>query len=142
MSSPKPVQIETTINAPIKEVFEAWLNPEAMQKFMCPAEGMSVAKTEADPKVGGQFLVVMQVGDEQWPHRGEYKLIDRYRELQFTWLSNYTAPDSLVTLKLEELSERSTKISLHHEGFIHQESRDNHEGGWGRILEVLGKFLT
>ena len=137
----EPVNITATINAPVKDVFEAWLNAETLKQFMCPAEGMSVAETKAEPKVGGKFLVTMQVGDEKWPHHGEYKKIDRYKELQFTWISNYTIPDSLVTLTFEERGPEATFITLTHDGFPNQESRDNHNGGWGRILEVLDRFL-
>jgi len=32
-------------------------------------------------------------------------------------------------------------VSLHHVGFPSEESRTNHEGGWGRILETLGNHL-
>ena len=32
-------------------------------------------------------------------------------------------------------------VTLHHVGFPSEESRTNHEGGWGRILETLGKRL-
>lgn len=135
------VNIKSNINAPIKEVFEAWLSKEALKEFMRPAEGMSIASAEADPVEGGAFLVVMQVGDEQLPHKGEYRKIDRYNELHFTWLSNHTSESSLVKLEFSEIDSSNTEVKLTHTGFPNQESRDNHNGGWGRILVTLDKYL-
>ena len=142
MSSNFELTVKRTIPAPVKTVFEAWLSADALKKFMCPGDNMSVAKTEVDAKEGGSFLIVMQAGDKEMPHRGEYKRIDKYKQLSFSWISAYTIPDSLVTLTFKELSERETELTLHHVGFPNEESRNNHNGGWGSILEKLSKTVA
>src|SRR5690606_2974200 len=90
------------INAPREQVFEAWLQPEALAHFMTPGPGMTVPKAECDPQVGGTFLIVMKAGEQELPHRGEYKEIARYSRLVFTWLSMPADAGSLVTLTFEE----------------------------------------
>lgn len=130
-----------TIPAPRREVFEAWLSPKALERFMCPAEGMTVPKVEVDPRVGGSFLIVMAVGGKEIPHRGEYKTIDRYKRLAFTWLSVHTVPGSLVTIDFREKGPNETEVTLHHVGLASEETRKSHEGGWGAILQKLGVQL-
>ncbi len=139
MSNQLEVSIERTIKAPVKKVFEAWLKPQVMAQFIKPAPEMEAPIVEANPVEGGAFTVTMKVGEEQWPHQGVYKKIDRYNSLIFSWLSNHTTEDSLVTLTFSE-TDNGTKIHLHHKGFPSDEARNNHEGGWGRILQVLGEF--
>ena len=65
------------IPAARKVVFEAWLDPRALARFMKPMEGMPDCKIEVDPREGGSFLIVMMVGEREIPHRGEYKTISR-----------------------------------------------------------------
>ncbi|MBW2463934.1 MAG: SRPBCC domain-containing protein, partial [Deltaproteobacteria bacterium] len=45
--------VTRTIPAPKKAVFEAWLDPNALMKFMCPAEAVTCPKAEVDARVGG-----------------------------------------------------------------------------------------
>lgn len=128
---------------PPETVFDAWLDPEMMARFMIPAPGMAAPKVTADPRVGGKFQVVMASPDtpDGWPHDGEYLVIDRPNRLQFTWVSAYTQDDSTVTLDFTP-SETGTHVRLTHVRFPHEESRTNHEGGWTRILEALDQMLA
>lgn len=133
--------ITKIIPAPRKDVFEAWLSPQALKRFMCPAEGMSVPKVEIDPRVGGSFLIVMAAGSKEIPHRGEYKTIERHTRLAFTWLSPHTTPGSLVTIDFREKGPRETEVALHHVGLVSEEARKSHEGGWSGILHKLATHL-
>ena len=74
--------------------------------------------------------------------RSEYKTINRYEQLAFTWVSEHSMPGSLVTIDFKEKSPNETEVTLHHVGFPSEESRTNHEGGWGRILETLSTHLA
>jgi uncharacterized protein YndB with AHSA1/START domain len=142
MTSPTfELTVTRTIPAPRKEVFEAWLSPQALQRFMCPAEGMTVPKVEVDARVGGSFLIVMAAGEQEIPHRGEYQTIDRYNRLVFTWLSPHTTPGSLVPIDFREKGPKETEVTLHHVGLATEEARKSHEGGWGAILQKLGAHL-
>ena len=130
------------IPAARKDVFEAWLDPRALARFMKPMEGMPDCKTEVDPREGGSFLIVMMVGEREIPHRGEYKKISRYDRLVFTWLSEHSHPDSIVTLDFKERGPKETELTLHHVGFSSEEQRASHEKGWSRIIETLAGNLA
>ncbi len=134
--------VTRTIPAPKKTVFEAWLDPNALMKFMCPAEGVTCPKAEVDAREGGSYLIVMTAGDKELPHSGEYKKITKYDELVFTWVSPMASGDSVVTLTFEDAPDGATKLTLHHRGLPTEESRSNHEGGWTRIVGILSQTVS
>lgn len=130
------------IKAPVERVFEAWLNPQLLMQFMLPADGMSVAEANSDGVEGGRFSIVMQSPDQQFPHGGEYLEISRYTRLVFTWESPFSVDGSTVTLTFAEHPQGGTELTLHHLKFPDQDSRNNHEMGWTRILQMLNQTLT
>ena len=135
------VNIERTINASAERIFNAWLNPETLGKFMLPMPGMPECQTEVDARVGGRFTIWMQVGEDKIPHSGEYLKIEEFDELAFSWESPASTDGSVVTIRLTEISADKTEIKLTHTKFIDEERRNNHESGWGNILSELTKQL-
>ncbi|MEO0383699.1 MAG: SRPBCC domain-containing protein [Pseudomonadota bacterium] len=133
--------VERTINAPQQDVFNAWLNPDMLRKFMMPAPGMSVPKASNDPKVGGRFDLVMQAGEDQIPHAGTYKEIDPHKRIVFTWESPFSVDDGTVTLNFAPKGE-GTHVTLTHVRFADEQARDNHQGGWVGILAALDGSLS
>ncbi|MEM8801384.1 MAG: SRPBCC domain-containing protein [Pseudomonadota bacterium] len=132
---------ERFIAAPPEKLYDAWLDPEMLAEFIRPGENMSVPKVEADPKVGGRFLIVMRLGKEDMPHSGTYKVLDRPKQLAFTWESPASRIEgSTVTIDFEKVS-GGTHLRLTHVRFPTEESRNNHEGGWTRILATLAEEI-
>jgi len=126
------------INAPVEAVFNAWLDPEMMARFMTPGEGMSVEDAKADPVVGGAFSLLMVAKEGKLPHGGEYKTIDPFSTIAFSWVSPFSVDGSLVTLNFTGKN-GGTDVVLTHVKFADQETRDNHQGGWTVILESLDR---
>ena len=139
-SVPK-VLVERLVPAPPRTVFEAWLDPEALRHFMCPAPGARVTRAECDPRVGGKFLIVMNVGGQDLPHRGEYVEIERYTRMEFTWVSAHAGEGSRVTLRFAESPGGQTKLMLEHVGLADAEIRSRHHSGWSNILAELSAFV-
>ena len=135
------LNISRVINAPLERVFNAWLDPEILAKFMTPGEGMSVSEATTEPRVGGRFSLTMVGAENQYPHSGEYKTIDRHSQIVFTWESPFSIDGSQVTLNFSEV-DGGTNIELNHVIFADQEARDNHHGGWTVILDCLNKALS
>ena len=142
MTTDLEVNLTKTIPAPRKDVFNAWLDPKVLARFMTPGPGMTVPKAETDPKPGGKFLIIMKAGDTELPHSGIYKTVSPYETIAFTWVSPHSQVDSLVTLNFKALSDSETELTLKHVGFADETSRGNHEGGWGAILNTLQKALS
>ena len=135
------VNIEHTINAPIERVFDAWLDPAWLSRFILPMRGMPAPEVETDAREGGRFSIIMQVGDDKIPHTGTYRVIDRPHRLAFTWESPYSTDDSIVTLVFSEVESGRTRVELSHVRFVHEEARSDHEGGWRTILETLAEVI-
>ena len=131
------VKVNRTINAPIEKVFDAWLDPQTLSKFILPMPGMPDPETETDAREGGRFTIIMQVGDDKIPHTGKYLEINRPDKLAFTWVSPFSTDDSTVTISFSEVADNKTHVELTHVRFVDEETRSNHEGGWGNILESL-----
>ena len=51
-------------------------------------------------------------------------------------------PESEVTIEFTENSQNETEITLTHIKFPSEESRNNHEVGWGNILSSLEDIST
>lgn len=135
------LNLKKVIDAPISDVFDAWLDAETLAKFMMPMPGMPQPKTEADGREGGGFTILMAVGDQEIPHKGKYLEVNRPHKLVFTWESPFSPDDSTVTIQLKALNEQSTEIDFTHVKFINEEARDNHEKGWGVIVDTLAELL-
>ncbi|MGJ8617513.1 MAG: SRPBCC family protein [Sulfitobacter sp.] len=124
------------IAAPAQKVFDAWLDPAMIAKFMIPAPGMGTPDVKNDPVEGGRFEIIMKAGDDDIPHAGTYTKISKYSQLIFTWESPFSVDGSTVTLDFEDVAD-GTNVTLTHVKFPDAESRDNHAAGWGAILEKL-----
>ena len=135
------LNVSRTINAPSEKLFNAWPDPELLVRFMTPGPSMSVAKATTDPVPGGRFEIIMQAGDRAIPHYGIYKTITPFSQLVFTWQSGFSVDDSTVTLDFRPV-EGGTEVNLHHVKFPHEQSRDNHIGGWVSILAALEETLA
>ena len=133
--------VTRTIPAPRKAVFDAWLDPATLAVFMKPEGAMEDARVTVDPKVGGAYEIVMIAGEKEIPHRGTYSVIEPHDRLVFTWLSEWTVPDSTVTLTFEDV-DGGTKVTLHHVGFPNEDARNGHEGGWTAILSALEQAVV
>jgi uncharacterized protein YndB with AHSA1/START domain len=133
--------VERTIKSAQADVFNAWLNPDMLRKFMMPAAGMTVPKASNDPKEGGRFEIVMLAGENEIPHAGTYREISPHDRIVFTWESPFSVEDSTVTLTFAPVDE-GTHVTLTHVRFNDAEARDNHKGGWMGILETLDATLA
>ena len=137
------VNIDKIINASIKKVFDAWLNPHMLSKFMMGMPDMPETDVEIDPREGGNFKFIMHYRGEKLPHTGTYLEIRRPDKLVFTWVSHHSVVEnSTVTLNFTKIDENKTNISLSHVKFIDEESRAAHEGGWGCILDKLSDIIS
>jgi len=135
------LNITRLINATPKQLFNAWLDPEMLARFMAPGPDMAVPRVSNNPVVGGRFEIVMKAGDREMPHAGTYREITPHSRLVFTWESAMSVDDSTVTLNFRPV-DGGTEVNLHQVKFQTHQTRDNHENGWGTILGKLEAALA
>ena len=132
--SPAAVVVRRTIAASAFDLFDAWLDPEALAEWMRPG---TIQRSEArvDPRVGGSYEVIMHGEKGPIPHRGVYKLIDRPRRLVFTWTSPFAGADTLVTVDFRKVDSRTEVIVTHEQ--LPEAEVASHTRGWTSGLEHL-----
>jgi uncharacterized protein YndB with AHSA1/START domain len=125
------------LDAPVERVYQAWLDPALLVRFMGNPQRAHLARAETDPRVGGRFVLVMNNGEKDIDHTGTYLQLTPHSRIAFTWQSPYsTAEGSTVTLDLVPEAE-GTHLTLTHVRFASESSRDGHRSGWATILDGL-----
>jgi len=129
------VVVRRTIAASPEELFDAWLDPEAMTVWMRPG---SILRTEArvDRRVGGRYEIIMHSATETHPHTGVYRVIDRPRQLVFTWISRGTEQrETLVTVDFVSRGQKTEVVVTHEQ--LSEAAQPSHTQGWTSALEHL-----
>ncbi len=143
------VTVSRYIKAPRERVFEAWTDPENILRwFRTDASHLLSAKTDA--RVGGKYLFVSSggctgTGDTPKEIGGVYKEIKKPSKLVFTWqwLNNPNGPgdgETTVTVDLTEV-QGGTQLTLTHDGFATEQSRDGHNAGWNGIIDTFERQM-
>ena len=77
------LSIDRVIKAPAEKLFNAWLDPEMLKKFMLPGPDMSLPSAKVDAREGGRFDLIMRDATDDMPHGGVYKKIDPHSQIIF-----------------------------------------------------------
>ena len=128
------VVVRRTIAASAEDLFDAWLDPEALAEWMRPG-AIQRSQARVDPQVGGSYEVIMHGEKGTITHRGVYKLIDRPRRLVFTWTSPFAGENTLVTVDFRPV-DRRTEVIVTHEQLPESEVA-SHTRGWTNGLQHL-----
>lgn len=132
------VVVRRTIAAAPEDLFDAWLDPEALGWWMRP-DGIRHTSAKSEARVGGSYEIIMQGDEKAYPHHGVYRVIDRPRRLVFTWLSPGTEGCStLVTVDFLPVGQRTEVIVTHEQ--LPEGTRESHTRGWTSGLERLAEF--
>jgi uncharacterized protein YndB with AHSA1/START domain len=133
------VVVRRTIAASPDVLFDAWLDPISLSQWMRPG---SIDSTQArvDPRVGGEYEVIMRNDTTPIRHCGVYRVIDRPRRLVFTWESPPTENrETLVTVDFIPKG-KATEIVVTHE-LLPESARPSHANGWTSGIEKLAQFI-
>ena len=131
---------EIAIHAPVERVFDAITDPRQRVKWWGVPGRFQVTHMESDLRPGGAWLM-RGVGAEDKPFtlRGEYRVVERPRMLEFTWRTDWPEPETVVRFELEE-SKGVTTVRLTHSGFAADDVRQRYQG-WPRLLALLQAFV-
>jgi uncharacterized protein YndB with AHSA1/START domain len=131
------VVVRRTIAASAAELFDAWLDPQALAIWMRPT-GIRRTTATTDARVGGRYEILMEGEQTTYPHQGVYRLIDRPRRLVFTWISDATeSRETLVTVDFQPQGEL-TEVVITHER-LPDGAGASHTEGWTSALARLAE---
>ena len=132
------VTVRREIAAPAADLFDAWLDAGKLAAWMRPFDTIR-SDVKLDPRVGGEFEIVMHTPTGSVPHTGSYQEITRPRRIVFTWNSPFAGDHgSLVTVDFNARG-RGTEIVITHERLPSDEMVKAHAGGWSGILDRIAE---
>lgn len=105
-------------DVPTEQVFDAWLNPEEMKKWLFTLENTNKL-TQNDPQVGGSWEIIDHRGGIDYRAVGEYLEIKPTSKIVFTFKMPELQPEGFkdladtLTIEFEEIAE-GTKMTLTH----------------------------
>ncbi|PND59626.1 ATPase [Mycobacterium sp. ENV421] len=125
------------------EVFDEWLDPEALQEWMCP-NPVRVVEVTVDPRVGGTVRFDVDDSGTRVLISGQFLTIDRPRLLRFTWSnSNWEDPSqvSIVDVTFEPVGADETLMSIEH-SLLPTSEFDSFHSGWIDTFAQLAARLA
>jgi serine/threonine protein kinase len=139
------IRLTQHVAAPVEAVFAAWTNPAIMVNWYAPNDDFTTPIAEVDLRVGGQYRVGMKPKDRAEPNivSGQYCRILAPYLLSFTWAwesLEFDAPETQVTLEFRP-SDSGADVTLTHERFRSDESRNKHTEGWTGCLSRLASKI-
>lgn len=139
------LRITRTFPAPREEVFRAWTERKALERWFAPSDEFATKVPILEVRPGGRYRVEMHKGDVVHVAVGQYREVRPPEKLVFTWRWE-TDPDrgeedTIVTVEFVDRG-RSTELVFTHEKFPNAATRDDHGKGWSGALDQLGRFLS
>ncbi|WP_370222360.1 SRPBCC domain-containing protein [Cytobacillus sp.] len=101
--STKTLTMKREFNVKPERVFDAWLNPLMMKKWLFTLEGTNKV-TQNEPKVGGGWEIVDHRGGNDYRAVGEYLEIDPPKKLVFTFkMPQFSELEDIITVEIKEI---------------------------------------
>ena len=133
--------LKRRFKAPPSRVYAAWTQARQLAHWFGPANA-TIREAEAEARVGGCFRLVFMADGEEFDLSGVYREVVPNEKLVITWAWR-RAPEreSLVTVTFRKEGD-GTLLTLHHEQFFDEPSRDLHQQGWAVCLDTLETHLN
>lgn len=125
------------IKAPLRTVFDAFVNPDKIALWWGPDAG-PVLSAEVDPRVGGRFHVRFRMEDgSEHGSAGLFEVFDPPHRLAMSWAWD-SEPGVVSRVEATfRAAEGGTELTFTHSRLPDAATRDSHEEGWNGALDKL-----
>ena len=138
----EPVRVERRFEAPPERLFDAWLDPATLGRWLFATPEGEMVRVEADGRVGGAFEIVERRGGEEVLHRGVYEEIERPRRLAFTLqVPAYSDATERVTIEIAQAEGEAALVLTQTLGTGAAVPAERIAAGWATILDALDAQL-
>lgn len=141
------LRLERTFDAPPEDVFDAWTNPEVLERWWAARPTWTSPGCDVDLRPGGRYALRMRDDETGDVHvvGGEYREVERPTRLVYTWRWEgaeglHPGHESLVTVEFVATG-AGTNVVVEHSRLASEESRERHTAGWTGTLDNLGRRL-
>jgi uncharacterized protein YndB with AHSA1/START domain len=133
-----PVFIQHNFVAKIETVFDAWINPDVVRRWMFASPTNKIEVIRMDPGPGGRFSILEWNGREHIDHFGEYLTVEEPHRLVFTLqVPKHFAGQSVVNVILAPLG-NGTSMTFSQSGV----DRDLTTAPWQTMFRGLNAVLS
>ena len=146
------VQLKHAYKATPEQVYQAWINPQALAQWFGPHSHTSKVE-KFDAQEGGEYQIRMTPVESEHDCTGEanedsvcagtfVKLTpNKQLVMTFNWIEGGAdMGETLLTIDISETSSGS-EVVLTHERIPTEELRQAHMGGWEGTLECLEEYM-
>ncbi|HEX4608934.1 MAG TPA: SRPBCC domain-containing protein [Urbifossiella sp.] len=118
-------------------VFDAWLDPAAVGRWLFATPTGVMETVELDPRVGGAFTVSERRGDVLAEHFGTFVELDRPRRLVFDFATGRDQPLTRVTVDIRPVAGGCELTLSHRLDPAWAAYLDRARAGWTMVLDGL-----
>jgi uncharacterized protein YndB with AHSA1/START domain len=132
----KTIKVQTTVNAPIKTVWEMWNNPEHIVNWAHASDDWEAPEAENDLRVGGRFKTAMRAVDksESFDFMGTYSNVAEHEVIE------YEIDDGRkVSVKFEGNDKKTKVTEIFEPENINSEKLQKE--GWQAILDNFKNYV-
>lgn len=111
-SKPNEIRIVRMYDAPVKTVWDAWVDPKQVAKWWGP-RGFTLTTKSKDVRTGGKWVYTMHGPDgKDWPNITQFLEVDQYSRLVYDHGGNEDQPPMFrVTVTFKEIKGK-TKMDM------------------------------
>ena len=125
--------------ASAERVYDAWLDPEKVRRFLYATATGEIVRCDIDARVGGRYTIVDRRHGEDVLHEGTYLELERPSRMVFTLrVPKYSSDEDRVTIEITPLA-HGCDLTLSTQ--TADAWADDTQRGWAMILDVLDETL-
>lgn len=133
------IRVARRFSAPPEQVFDAWVDPAIVGKWLFATAWRPMSRVEIDARVGGAFRFEERPGGKGAVQAGRYLEIDKPHRLVFTLLNELRRDTDRVCVGIVALGE-GCELTLVHKGAFPRDTAGV-EGRWIGMLYGLATML-
>jgi uncharacterized protein YndB with AHSA1/START domain len=132
-------------NADRARVFRAFTDPERLRVWFCPA-GFEFTTLRVDTATGRatDFVMENRTTGDRFAWTLEYELVDDPNEIRWISIWGLGFPEvgrrTKAVITFRDVA-AGTEVTVRHENFPDQRTRDHHGQGWGGSFDQLARLL-
>ena len=130
------VTVETTVNAPVEKVWDAWTNPRHITQWCSASDDWHAPYAENDIRKGGKFKTTMAAkdGSVSFDFEGVYNTVEPNKRIEYS-----IADGRKVSIDFAKQG-NATKITETFETET-ENPVEMQRGGWQAILDNFKKYV-